>query len=185
MKQSISQILIEFISVVFAVLLALALNAYKESLETRRKADKIKESILMECLSNQEKVKSVLDDNREYFDYIDSLSQLQEKDVKGFGFKFEFELLTKSAWEIAHNTDAVNSINQEFLLQAADLYELQEFIMTFSQEIFSQVGVFISRAESYNSAELVQTMHYYLRIINSVANEYLMESEKFLEANRN
>ena len=59
MKSQINkqQLVLEFISVVFAVLLALLLNNWRENIKSERVADRVLENIKQEILSNDELIR--------------------------------------------------------------------------------------------------------------------------------
>ncbi len=182
-RQSIFQIVFEFLSIVFAVLLALGLNSYKQSNDTKKKADVIKESIIKECQTNLEKITSVIEENKEYVAFLDSLSQLPSDQTSGFNFTYTFELLTASAWNIAQNTDAINILDQQFLLDAADIYEAQEFYMEFSKTVFNQVGIFISDVSNHEDGEIGNALIYYVTIMNESAIKVQNNLQEFLDEN--
>ena len=57
-KKALTQIAFEFLSVVFAVLLALGLNSYKQNLDLKNEAKFLSQNILNECRSNLSKLDS-------------------------------------------------------------------------------------------------------------------------------
>ena len=178
-KISIPQLILEFISVVFAVLLALGLNTYKESKTLEKEAIKLQHSILKECRNNQRKIDSVLIKNQYYYDYLDSLVNLEPDDVTGFYFEYDYELLTSSAWEIAMNNPAVNELDQDFLTSAADIYQAQAFYLDFSKSVFENIGIFVSRMDELKEANLALSMYYSIGVMNSSAMSLQEDYKEF------
>lgn len=179
---SFSQLIIEFISVVFAVLLALGLNAYKEAANAKKEAIKLKQAIIQECKNNLSKLDSVTVNNKAYLDYLDSLVQIGPSYTKGtFYFTFEFQHLTNGAWTIAQNNPAVNELEQQFLMDAADLYQGQEFYKSFAFSVFEKVGPMIIDYERLKAANLAQSMHYNISVLFNSISELKKGYQEFLE----
>lgn len=61
MKTSFSKIIIEFISIVFAVLLALVLNQWRENEATKKKVARVKENLRQEILLNDSLARKSMD----------------------------------------------------------------------------------------------------------------------------
>lgn len=179
-KISLPQLLLEFVSVVFAVLLALGMNTYKEQKKNEVAAETLRRSIITECLNNQSKIDSVLIKNQVYHDYLDSLIKLNPEDIEGFYFAYDYELLTNSAWQIALNNPAITEIDQEFLTNAADIYQAQDFYLDFSKRVFENIGLFLSRKNELEEASLALSMYYNIGVMNNSAYSLQSEYEVFL-----
>ncbi len=180
-KISIPQLLIEFVSVVFAVLLALGLNSYKQRMDARQDARNIKASILTECRENLRKVDSVLKNNGEYSEYLDSLIQLDPEAVTGVAFAYNFELLTSSAWEFAQNNPAVNNIEQQFILDAADIYQALDFYTDFATSFFKNMSIFLSQQNQLREYDMALAMYYSIGTMNNSATDIQEMLNDFLE----
>lgn len=178
---SIPQLLIEFISVVFAVLLALGLNSYKQSRDVREDALSLHAAILSEFKENLNKIDSVLIKNREYEEFLDSLVHLEDDKIKSFYFSYSFQMLTSSAWSITQNSDAANQMDQEFLLKAADIYQTQEFFHEYSTQFFQNVGVMIANLGENTEPRMVRSLYYNVNVMNTSAKGLKKDYEEFLE----
>ncbi len=165
---SFTQVAIEFISVVFAVLLALGLNSYKQTLDTEKEAQILKDAILGECKSNLVKIDSILIKNQEYRDFLDSIVRLEESEFQ-FYFSYEFELLTKGAWEIAQNHSAINTLDPKFVLTVSDLYNSQSFYLDYSSFVFKSVGEQLAHKKSLSEKDIAMAMYYNMSVMNSYA----------------
>ncbi len=177
---SVPQLLIEFLSVVFAVLLALGLNSYKQSRDVRQSANTLRSAIISECKKNLSKIDSVLIKNRDYEAFLDSLVRLDEDKVSGLYFSYSFQLLTNGAWVITQNSSAANTIDQEFLLDAADIYHSQEFFHDFSTQFFQNVGMILSNDDQRKESNLVHSLYYNVNVMNSTASELKKDYVSFL-----
>jgi hypothetical protein len=179
-KFSFTQLLLEFVSVVFAVLLALGLNTYKESQDNKLDAELLKASILKECAINKEKIDSILINNQQYHDVLDSLVRLDDDQITGFYFTYDYELLTNGAWQIAMNNPAIKELNQEFLTEAADIYQSQDFYLDFSKRVFENIGIFLSRKDELEEANLALSMYYNIGVMNNSARSLRDDYSNFI-----
>ncbi|REE02140.1 hypothetical protein [Marinoscillum furvescens] len=181
MKISIPNLIIEFVSVVFAVLLALGLNAYKQSLDNEATATALKEAIISECHQNYLKTDSLLTNNSEYSVLLDSLVQLDSEDIPYVPFFYHFELLTHGAWEAAQRSNAVQDLDPQFLLDAADIYHTQQFYTDFAASFFSNVGTFLAHQNSLDQSNMALAMYYYTGVLNNSVDDLRLKYEEFLD----
>lgn len=184
-KKAISQLAFEFISIVFAVLLALGLNSYKQNQDLQSEATTLKESILLECKNNFSRIDSTMRMNKDFNDYIDSLVQLNPDDVNSVSFSYGFELLSNSAWTIAQNNKAINSLDQQFLLDAADIYHTQEFYTEFTSSFYQNLGHHIIQMDDIPAFNTALSFHYSLTVMNSSANDLQSKIQLLLDAHDN
>ncbi len=191
-KKAIAQIAFEFISIVFAVMLALGLNSFKQSIDAENEANKIKRSIVRECRYNLIKLDSTLILNEEYASYLDSLVQLESDEIEGLYFAYEFQLLTNSAWQLSQNNSVTNNLEEDFLITAADIYQMQSFYQDFSEKTFQNIGLLLARQSELEPSDLVLSMYYNLSVINNTAqglknsfNEFLSQYETPLDSLEN
>ena len=180
-KIPFGQLAMEFISVVFAVLLALGMNSYKQSLDTQSEADLIKKSILLECKNNYANIDSTLVANQEFYDYVDSLVHLDPEDVNNVSFNYSFELLNNAAWKIALNNKAVNYIDQEFLIIAAGIYHTQEFYTDFTSSFYQNLAEHVTRMDEVPPYNTALSFYYSLNVMNSSAHELQSRYQEFID----
>ena len=169
----IGQLAMEFISVVFAVLLALGLNSYKQSIDINEEAEIIKASILKECHQNKAKIDSMLIANQSYASYLDSLVSLDPDEVNNVTFKYNLELLTDAAWVIAQNNSAINKLDQEFLINVAEIYQTQIFFTEFSRSFFENLGSFVIKQDENPPYSTALALYFNVNIINNSCSELL------------
>ena len=177
-KKALTQIAFEFLSIVFAVLLALGLNSYKQNKDLEEEADFLREKILIECSKNKLKLDTVFSDNQVYKQELDSMLALDE--IGGsFNISISSELLTKSAWDFTQASRSFSFLNEEFLNDAALLYERQNYYMHISNQMFQNLGeMLISDPEPRKT---VSICNYYLLNLNSSAEELMKNYEDFLK----
>ncbi len=177
---SIPQLIMEFVSVVFAVLLALGLNSYKQSKDSEKKAQIIRKSIITEEINNQKLLGSMLINNQEYLAHLDSLHNLPRENVTAVGFEFDFELVTDAAWQLASNNPATSEIEQQFLIEVAGIYQQQKFYLDFSIGFFGTLGeasILWGQTDPY---DMTQSLFFNVGTMVSSANELMEGYEDFL-----
>ena len=179
-RKAIAQIAFEFLSIVFAVLLALGLNSVKQNIDAKTEADKIKKAIVNECRLNLSRVDSTTAKNKDYAEYLDSLIQLDNEDIGGFYFAYDFELLTSSAWKLSQNNLVTNNLPDTFLMEAAVIYQTQSFYQNFSEKTFQSIGALIAQQEGLEPADMALSMYYNVAVINNVAEGLRQDQKEFL-----
>ena len=170
-KKALTQIAFEFLSIVFAVLLALGLNSYKQSIDLEKDAEVLKKSILLECRNNYARIDSTMQMNEDFSNYIDSLVRLNPEDVEGVSFNYGFELLSNSAWNIAQNNKAINALDQQFLLDVADIYHTQAFYTEFTSSFYQKIGQHITQMDAIPPYNTALSFYYSLNVMNSAADD--------------
>jgi hypothetical protein len=114
---------LEAFSVVFAVLVALGVDQWREDQENAQLAEQAIQSIVTEIRSNQEEFAFANEANRVV------MARLQEAasdpELLEFGVQFEYSLLSEAAWQTAQMTRAAHFIEYETVQRVARLYDLQ------------------------------------------------------------
>jgi tetrahydromethanopterin S-methyltransferase subunit F len=132
------KILVEVISVVFAVLLALGLNHWREEKANEALAEKALQNIIIEIKSNIENIDS---DVEEYEVIYDTLVARKKRLTNGtktnMSLSYNHPILSSSAWKIANTTGAVKDMDIEVMMDLSDLYTFQEIFQKNGFEYFS------------------------------------------------
>ncbi len=178
MKKQLWQVLFEFLSIVFAVLLALGLNSYKQNMDLKEESQILTQKILMECDKNLAKLDSVVVQNKELKQYLDSMAQIE--DPQGFSFNFSNELLSSSAWTFTHGSKAFQLMDQAFLDDATELYEIQSYYMEISNQMFDNLGQMLMKIDEVKPGTFILTSNYYLTNILNSAEELQNQYKDFL-----
>lgn len=125
--ETFKKILIEVISVVFAVLLALGLNHWREERSDQALAEKALQNIITEIRLN---IKNLDEEVEGYQTVYDTLLARKKMVLAGKKMDAEFSythpILSSSAWKIANSTGAVKDMDLEIMMDLSDLYTFQE-----------------------------------------------------------
>lgn len=179
-KKALTQIAFEFVSIVFAVLLALGLSTYKNSIDLENESLNVRQNIIKEFKTNLSKVDSVLIKNVIYTNYLDSMVRLRPEEVNSFYFDYEFELLTHSAWDIAQNNSSTSLIETQFLLDAADIYHMQNFLEGFAGNVFENIGLALMRKNELQDYNMALSVYYNVDLMNNVSRSLKESYTEFL-----
>jgi len=168
LKQQAPTLVVEAISVVFAVSLALAINEWRQGREEGRIASEAMDRLRIEIQQNHDNLAGVLD---EQAGAIDVLAAVIEDLVAGrepdgdLAFNFRTEQVRSAAWETALLTQAVRFIDFELVSSAADIYELQELVSAGVQRVLDRM----STLGASEGEQLVRD----LRLVHGAASQLL------------
>lgn len=158
-KAWIGKLLMEFTSVVFAVLLALGLNHWREARAEQEVADKALLNIFLEMHANQQDVAE------EIISYQKRLKEVQVyKDAfdKGEGIRyslgFNIPLLSNAAWNVANSTGAVKDFDQDILLELSSIYTFQEMYQSNGMDYMKYMNSVEYKKEE-NAKAIVDSNH--------------------------
>ncbi len=142
-KQNVGKIAIEFISVVFAVLLALGLNHWRENTLNEQLAKDSYERIQREIDDNIAELDSSLVEFDRYIEEIQNEKlQLDSLGVeyKGVSWSYSHPVLSIDAWKAATITNAVLNMDPDLVEDLADVYAIQEMYMEFGFKFFDRAA---------------------------------------------
>lgn len=126
-KAWIGKLLMEFVSVVFAVLLALGLSHWRQTAAEEKLAEKALVNVFLEIYRNQ---KDVADEMISYQERLKKVQVYKDAYDNGdevkYSLGFNIPLLSNAAWNVANSTGAVKDFDQELLLELSSLYAFQE-----------------------------------------------------------
>ena len=127
MRRKAPEIAMEFFSVVFAVLLALLLNEWRENRHEAALANKARGDIVRELRANEKGLREKAAVNQAV---LDNLRHLVEgtvpKETRDLDITFHYSLLSSSAWKVAQMTRAIHSLDYRWMARITTVYDLQE-----------------------------------------------------------
>ncbi len=123
LRERLPEILLEAGSVVFALLLALGANEWRDAHQARQAGEAARRSILAEVRANRQEIEGALASNRA------ALARLAGVSARGDTLRnvsMDLAQLSSAAWRTAQATQAAASIPFEKLLPISRVYELQD-----------------------------------------------------------
>jgi len=125
LRQKIPQLTLEAASVVFAVLVALGVDEWREDRQNRDLAERALVAVAAEIEGNREELVGSLEANRALAESVVAASR-DTVLPEDFSVNYEYSLLSTAAWETAQVTRATQFIPLERVQRLARLYNLQQ-----------------------------------------------------------
>ncbi len=128
---NIAKILLEIFSIIFAVLLALAVNEWRANRANEELAEKALTNIIEEMKENKKTLEVILPSHQSLSDTLKTLKQIAEKEnnidkIKTDNISFIPAFLKSTAWETALATQAFIHIDYEKAKVISEVYTAQE-----------------------------------------------------------
>jgi hypothetical protein len=140
-RERLPDILIEVGSVLFAVLLALGVDDWREARRNEELAEFARRSIVAELRANEKELREAQSDNRLVLERIQR--QLSARDTSRT-VRFEVDVnvaqLTSPAWDLARATEALRYMDYDWLLETSRLYDLQALLASDQRELLHDLG---------------------------------------------
>ncbi|MBV6644672.1 MAG: hypothetical protein KI790_04450 [Cyclobacteriaceae bacterium] len=180
-KKGLGRVALEFLSIVFAVLLALGLNHWREARINQQLAEGSFDRIQQEIIRNTEELKTSL---QEFDNRIEAIATkkgelVETGTIADMSWSYAHPVLAINAWKTAAITQAVLHMEPDQVEQLADIYSIQEMYMEFGFKFFDRVPE-MSRFKNEPDVmiEIIET-HY--AISRSIAETLLTGYQEFLE----
>lgn len=118
------ELVLEAVSVVLAVLVALGVDEWRESKDRMEMADRATEGVIAELESNRAELYDSMEENQGVLQAVREARRADELPDE-FDLNYEYPLLSDASWETARMTQATQFMPLEQVRQLAGLYELQ------------------------------------------------------------
>lgn len=170
LRDKAPELLVEAASVMFAVLLALAVDSWQEERREQRRADRARESIVAEIASNRAEVsRAVAQSDTIRRDIARVAARIEQSDSGMVELNLQFPILSAAAWTTAQTTGATQPLPFDWLLRVAQIYETQAVYARTSSELLDRFGDAITRLESGEGPGALASLRSWLNIGSSVA----------------
>lgn len=180
LRDKLPELLLEAASVVFAVLLALAVDEWRETRSREALADHARLSILEEIRSNQTELRNTRDNNRALLQRIEqALPRVMEQRETSLEFNFEIALLSSAAWNTAQTTQAANHLDFDWVKRVAKIYELQGLYLTSQSAVVDRISG-ISEILGDDPRRMLNIIAERLRVALRIQDSLLEEYGKIL-----
>jgi hypothetical protein len=137
-RRKLPQLLLEAASVVFAVLVALAVDEWRQDRENVQLAQRALGGIASEIRSNLGELDDARDANRAMLVVLDSA--LTSETPQGFGVHFEYALLSSAAWQTSQVTQAIHFVDYGLVQRIARVYDLQTLFVESQRGLVDQMS---------------------------------------------
>lgn len=163
--QRLSTVLLEVVSVVFAVLVALGINEWWEERENLEQAREATGSIAREIRRNRSQLLGD-DSGSAGMDRMPALDSAIAAYRRGdepseVGVNWQVALLSSAAWETAQITGATRDMPLDRVIELAQLYEFQRYFSRSQDELTTLISDMGARMESRPLEVLVQVRSHF------------------------
>jgi len=185
-KLNLKRAIIEFSSIVVAVILAMSLSEMRQSYLNEKLAEVSFKNIVLEVQHNQSELKKdsirIASDIEFIQKWILDVSEGKKPETFSVGFSLSF--LNTSALEVADINQSRAFLSMEQNMDLAEIYSTQQFYADHGAKMFDVMGVLVGNLSLPDAKDLlphVLTFRFHLNIIYSTIRAYLGESSAFLE----
>ncbi|RLC24927.1 MAG: hypothetical protein DRH21_04710 [Deltaproteobacteria bacterium] len=128
-RLNIQRLIFEFISVSFAVLIALLVNQWREDHNNDKLAEKAIYNIKQELQENKDVMDILIPSHKSILSHIDSIIERKEKNISNVdsNISIDVTLISSSAWEMAEITNAIFYLDFDDANKMAKVYNLQSY----------------------------------------------------------
>lgn len=176
-----SRILIEFLSIAFAVFLALLVNQWKENRHNKKLAEVSLENIRLEINNNKNTIEEMLPMHEKIIVKLDSLQVLVENNIviDSNDLNINFQLISNTAWDAAQLTQAIAYIDVETVMDISMLYKLQDYFQNFVKEYISK-SIYDTDFSITNDLKEIKAAKKFFQLIIRIENN-LLEFYKYTQ----
>ncbi|NQU28607.1 MAG: hypothetical protein HQ528_09990 [Candidatus Marinimicrobia bacterium] len=164
----INRIIIEIVSVMFAVLVALGVDQWWEDRENLELAAKLKVGIENEIKNNLEEIKGTHENYTSTNDSLIVYLSKPEIDLDNFNLNLELALLTSATWNTAQMLKAIHSMDYEWIIEVSTVYELQTIYLESQKQFLDVMGRLAEEDIEENPKKMFRVLVGRLMILNTL-----------------
>ena len=169
--------LLDIVSIVVSILLALAVDRWRRRWEDRRTAREAAQSLLTEIRKNREEVQRALADHRKAGK---TLNQPDEAPGR-LNFRAEIPVLTDAAWQVLLHTRGLTLLPLPLVSHLAEMYRTQEFLQSWLDR-FSDLVTSSSFFQTSHREGSLQALRNILANIENLETHQLQAYEQVIQA---
>lgn len=176
---------LEVAGIVFAVLLALWLEAWREDAELEAQAQENLKRITAEISQNRADLIASVEIHKVYIEGLDKALKSGEVSIAGVSefLKIEGGATSDAAWQSARLSASVSQLSADTTTQLAALYDTQSYYTRYLNFFFQRYIDLVIEIETGPEKRIAaQKFRQHLAITNSLADQLLGRYDTFLRA---
>ena len=185
MKVNMKRAVLEFASIVLAVVLAMSLTEIRQNYLNKKLAQKSLVNIIEEVQNNRTEL---MNDSTQIAADLAFMNQWIEdvkakKTPEAFSVNFSYSFLSKTALEVARVNQSLTFLSNEENMEIAEVYATQEFYSEQGTKLFDIMGNMVSSMIGPDPEELlpeVVSLRFHVGLIFNTVKAYLVTSKEFL-----
>lgn len=170
LKAKAPEIVVEACSVVLAVLLALAVDEWREDRSHRELAARAQATILAEVRANLEELKKDRAATAKLIERLPAEDSLASGSSAKVWITISFSRLSSAAWNTAQSTQAAQYFEYSWMMRAARLYEIQSVYLATQTSVLNHIAGAIGEADK---AALVRGLRSRYFVMQNLADNVL------------
>lgn len=174
----------EVAAIVFAVLLALWLEGWREDVEEQQRADAFLERIRIEVGQNRDNLRETISEHAGYIEGLQAALDANEYDIEQVGpfLQIEGSATSFASWQSAQMSRSISRFEPETMARLAALYDTQSYYVDYLAFFFrSYTELTTAIQEGQDARMAVLKFHRHLSITNSLAEQLLSRYDAFLD----
>jgi hypothetical protein len=188
LREKLPELLLEAGSVVFAVLLALGVDEWRERRNQEALAERARVSILEEIRANREELRNTREANRALLQKIEAAlprlaedpgARLEEGSDVQLAINYQLALLSSAAWQTAQMTQAAHFIDYDWVTRVSRVYDQQALYLTSQSGIVELISS-LAEMEQDDPHRMFTIMLHRLRINLDLQEALLAEYGEIL-----
>jgi hypothetical protein len=141
LREKLPELILEAVSVVLAVLLALAVDEWRETRSQNALAERARLSILEEIRSNEAELRGTREANHALLQQIqETLAGGRQGPEMSLEFNFQIALLSSASWDTAQMTQAASFLDFDWVRRVSKVYEFQDLYVTSQSVVVDRIS---------------------------------------------
>lgn len=141
LREKLPELILEAASVVFAVLLALAVDEWRETRSQDALAERARASILEEIRGNEAELRRTRDKNGALLQRIEeTLARGRQGPEMSLEFNFQIALVSSASWHTAQMTQAASFLDFDWVRRVSKVYEFQDLYVTSQSAVVDRIS---------------------------------------------
>lgn len=163
-----NKILIEVLSVMFAVLVALGVDQWWEERENIELGNKLKADIELEIQKNLEEIKVTHENYSSTSDTLLIHLAKPEVSLDSVRINLELAILTSATWHMAQMLRAIHYMDYKWVIKVATQYELQDIYLETQKQFLEVLGRLAEEDAEENPQKMLRSLVGRLMILTSL-----------------
>lgn len=178
----VTSILIEMFSVVFAVLLALGVNEWRNDKSNEELGLSAYNKITMEIKNNHKKISGIIENHKKILNDVDSvISRLRQNRTDITFGQVQFDTPSSTAWEAAKLTNAVNYLQYDKVEKISEVYSAQRIYSDVSDRVFQELVFFVPDKDHIKMIDQFRKQKVYLLNLISIEKQLIETYDNFFK----
>jgi hypothetical protein len=165
LREKLPEIALEAGSVVFAVLLALAVDECRDDRANRRLAQEARQAILTEMRANRDELRRDRERLAKQVAALPPDEELQEGLPAKVRIELAFSRLSSGAWQAAQATKAAQHFDYAWMIRAARVHETQALYLTTQAALIQYIGGAIAGPSKLELARGMRSRWWVLQVL--------------------